>query len=66
MKSEWRILEDTKNGKKVYQVYRLTDKKRGDHTGNREEYGNPSTDRKWAEKQVSKLNKGDKSWCNFC
>jgi hypothetical protein len=56
MKSEWRILQDVKQGKKVYQVYRLLDKKCGDHTGNREEYGNCSTSKAWATKQASKLN----------
>ena len=58
MKSEWKVTSNLINGQTMYGVYRLLDTKGIDHSGNREMYGNYTTDRKWAEKQASKLNQG--------
>ena len=56
MKSEWKVMQNIINGQQMYAVYRLSDTKCTDHSGNREMYGNYTTDKKWATKQASKLN----------
>ena len=57
MKSEWKISSMYLGGKKVYQVYRIKDMRKVDHSGNREYAGGLLHDEAEAMTLAEKLNK---------
>ncbi|EJP28291.1 hypothetical protein HMPREF1147_1702 [Selenomonas sp. FOBRC9] len=57
MKGEWKISSMYLGGKKVYQVYRIKDMTRVDHSGNREYAGGLLHDEREAMALAQKLNK---------
>jgi len=57
MKSEWKISSQYLGGKKVYQVYRIKDMRRVDHSGNREYAGRMTSDEHEAMALAEKLNR---------
>lgn len=54
--SEWRVTCNPVNGEYLYRVYRLRDVNAIDHSGNREFYGDYTTDKVAAEATAKKLN----------
>ena len=56
MKSEWKISSMYLGGKKVYQVYRIKDMKKVDHSGNREYKGGLMEDEFKAISLAKRLN----------
>ena len=59
--SEWRVSSNPVAGKMFYQVYRIRDVERIDHSGNRETRGGLYESRQDAEKLAALLNsEGDK------
>ena len=55
--SEWMISSQWLGGKKVYQVYRIKDMRKVDHSGNREYAGGLLHDEREAMELAAKLNK---------
>lgn len=61
MKSEWRVTSNIIDGRKMYGVYRLYDRQKIDHSGNREELDRWFDDRELAEDICRILNEdGDR------
>lgn len=56
MKSEWQVTMQYINNKPIYQVYRLRDKSKIDHSGNREYQGGLFYDEAAAQEFADKLN----------
>lgn len=56
MKSEWKISSMYLDGKKVYQVYRIKDMRKVDHSDNREYAGGLLHDEREAMARAEKLN----------
>ena len=56
MKSEWKISSQYIGNKKYYQVYRIKDMRRVDHSGNREYAGRMTPDEHEAIALAKKLN----------
>ncbi len=54
--SEWRVSSMWLNGKKYYQVYRIKDMKKVDHSGNREYKGGLMEDEFKARALAKRLN----------
>lgn len=61
MKSEWRISSMYLGSKKVYQVYRIKDMRKVDHSGNREYAGGLLHDEREAMKLAAKMNEEEAS-----
>lgn len=57
MKSAWKISSQYLGGRKVYQVYRIKDMKKVDHSGNREYAGKLTDDEAAALALAEQLNK---------
>ena len=57
MKSEWRVTSQYRDGKQIFQVYRLRDVNAVDHSGNREYSGGIFDNDDDAEKLADELNK---------
>ena len=57
MKSAWKISSQYLGGRKVYQVYRIKDMKKVDHSGNREYAGKLTDDEVAALALAEQLNK---------
>ena len=57
MKSEWKISSQYIGNEKYYQVYRIKDMRRVDHSGNREDAGRMTSDEHEAMALVEKLNR---------
>lgn len=61
MNSEWKVSTMTDGGNKYYQVYRLRDKDRTDHSGNREYLGNTLyITKEKAQSVADKMNREEK------
>ena len=59
MKSDWRVISNRVNGDKVYQVYRLYDRRKVMHSGNMEFSGIVFETEKAAKEYAKQLNKQD-------
>ncbi|MFC2368188.1 MAG: hypothetical protein ACFNLY_01605 [Selenomonas noxia] len=59
--SEWMISSQWLGGKKVYQVYRIKDMRKVDHSGNREYAGGLLYDEREAMKLSAKMNEEEAS-----
>ena len=57
MRSEWKISSQYLGGKKYYQVYRIKDMRRVDHSGNREYAGRMTPNEHEAIALAEKLNR---------
>ena len=57
MKSEWKVMSNLVNGKKVYQVYRLYDRQKVMQSGNMEISGCVFQTKEAAKQEAERLNK---------